>query len=163
VFYLVYCVLNLLYCLYFLLVCSSFLAIRVCILAIHTLLSSLILNWTCIYLIHFYSMVLVHHYVFIYFWSFEILNCMVYLKIEFRSCARGLQWCGIFYNHWWTALKSPPYSHTILLSIRVSSMVLIVNGWYWRSCQCISLKCVPSNVSVILWEKQSSSFTCVYI
>jgi len=25
--------------------------------------------------------------------------CCLDLKLEFRSCALGLQWCGIFYNH----------------------------------------------------------------
>jgi len=29
------------------------------------------------------------------------------LKIEFRSCARGRQWCGIFHYYWWTvSIKS---------------------------------------------------------
>ena len=29
------------------------------------------------------------------------------LKIEFRSCARGRQWCGIIHYHWWTASIKP--------------------------------------------------------
>jgi len=33
--------------------------------------------------------------------------CCLHLKIEFRSCARRRQWCGIFYYHWWTASIKP--------------------------------------------------------
>ena len=29
------------------------------------------------------------------------------LKIEFRSCARGRQWCVICHYHWWTASIKP--------------------------------------------------------
>jgi len=47
-----------------------------------------------------------HHCVDIFFWSSGIMDCMfcLHLKIEFRSCARGRQWCGIFHYDWWTAL-----------------------------------------------------------
>ena len=31
------------------------------------------------------------------------LTVSIHLKMEFRSCARGCQWCGIFHYHWWTA------------------------------------------------------------
>jgi len=33
--------------------------------------------------------------------------CCLHLKIEFRSSARGRQWCGIFYHYWWTASIKP--------------------------------------------------------
>ena len=26
--------------------------------------------------------------------------CCLHFKIEFRSCDRGRQWCGIFHYHW---------------------------------------------------------------
>ena len=29
------------------------------------------------------------------------------MKVEFCSCARGCQWCGIFHYHWWTASIKP--------------------------------------------------------
>ena len=33
-------------------------------------------------------------------WSSGILDCIyLHLKIEFRSCAMGGQWCGIFHYH----------------------------------------------------------------
>jgi len=42
----------------------------------------------------------------------------VLLKMEFRSCARGRQWCGIFHYHWWTASIKPRllFSHSGLVS-----------------------------------------------
>ena len=38
--------------------------------------------------------------------------------MEFRSCARGRQWCGIFHYHWWTASIKPRllFSHSGLVS-----------------------------------------------
>jgi len=40
------------------------------------------------------------------------------LKMEFRSCARGRQWCSIFRYHWWTASIKPrlQFSHSDLVS-----------------------------------------------
>jgi len=32
------------------------------------------------------------------------IECCLHLKIEFCSCARGRQWCGIFHYHWWTII-----------------------------------------------------------
>jgi len=34
-------------------------------------------------------------------WSAHV--CCLHLKMEFRSCARGCQWCGIIHYQWWTA------------------------------------------------------------
>jgi len=38
--------------------------------------------------------------------------------MEFRSCARGRQWCGIFHYHWWTASIKPRllFSHAGFVS-----------------------------------------------
>jgi len=33
--------------------------------------------------------------------------CCLHLKMEFRSCARGRQWCGIIHYYWWTASIKP--------------------------------------------------------
>jgi len=33
--------------------------------------------------------------------------CCLHLKMEFCSCARGRQWCGIIHYHWWTASIRP--------------------------------------------------------
>jgi len=38
-------------------------------------------------------------------WSVHV--CCLHLKIEFCSCARGRQWCGIIHYHWWTASIKP--------------------------------------------------------
>jgi len=38
-------------------------------------------------------------------WSVHV--CWLYLQIEFRSCARGRQWCGISHYNWWTASIKP--------------------------------------------------------
>jgi len=46
-----------------------------------------------------------HHCVVIFFWSLGIMECGV--KMEFCSCARGRQWCGIIHYHWWTASIKP--------------------------------------------------------
>ena len=35
------------------------------------------------------------------------LYVCLHLKIEFCSCDRGRQWCGIFHYHWWTASIKP--------------------------------------------------------
>ena len=35
-----------------------------------------------------------------------IVWCL-YLKIQFRFCAWGHQWCGIIHDHWWTASIKP--------------------------------------------------------
>ena len=34
-------------------------------------------------------------------WSVHV--CCLHLKMEFRSCVRGHQWCGIIHYYWWTA------------------------------------------------------------
>jgi len=34
-------------------------------------------------------------------WSVHV--CCLHLKIEYCSCARGRQWCGIIHYYWWTA------------------------------------------------------------
>ena len=49
-------------------------------------------------------------------WSVNV--CCLPLKMEFRSCARGRQWCGIFHYHWWTASIKPRllFSHSGLVS-----------------------------------------------
>jgi len=51
-----------------------------------------------------------HHCVVICFgpqgsWSVHV--CSFHLKMEFRSCARGRQWCGIIHYYWWTASIQP--------------------------------------------------------
>jgi len=58
-----------------------------------------------------------HHCVVILFWSSGTIDCL-HLKIEFRSCARGRPWCGIFHFHWWTASIKPRllFSHSGLVS-----------------------------------------------
>ena len=38
-------------------------------------------------------------------WSVHV--CCSHLKMEFCSCARGRQWCGIIQYHWWTASIKP--------------------------------------------------------
>jgi len=44
------------------------------------------------------------HCVAIFFWYSEIIDCIcLQLKIEFRSCASGCHWCGIFHCNWWKA------------------------------------------------------------
>ena len=45
------------------------------------------------------------HYQYYVVWSRIV--CCLHLKIEFRSCAKGRQWCGIFHYHWWTASIKP--------------------------------------------------------
>jgi len=46
------------------------------------------------------------------------LYVCLHLKMEFRSCARGRHWCGIFHYHWWTASIKPRllFSHSGLVS-----------------------------------------------
>ena len=46
------------------------------------------------------------------------LYACLHLKMEFRTCARGRQWCGIFHYHWWTASIKPRllFSHSGLVS-----------------------------------------------
>ena len=46
------------------------------------------------------------------------LYVCLHLKMEFRSCARGRQWCGIFHYHWWTASIKPRllFSHLGIVS-----------------------------------------------
>jgi len=54
---------------------------------------------------------LYHHCVVIFFWSSGIMECTyvccLHLKMEFCSCARGRQWCGIIHCRWWTASIKP--------------------------------------------------------
>jgi len=38
-------------------------------------------------------------------WSVHV--CCLHLKMEFRSCARGRQWCGIIHYYWRTASIKP--------------------------------------------------------
>jgi len=38
-------------------------------------------------------------------WSVHV--CCLHLKMEFRSCTRGRQWCGVMLNYWWTASIKP--------------------------------------------------------
>jgi len=47
-------------------------------------------------------------------WLFVCLH----LKMKFRSCAKGRQWCAIFYYHRWTASLKPRllFSHSDLVS-----------------------------------------------
>ena len=49
---------------------------------------------------------------------YGIFTVCFYLKMEFRSCARGRQWCSIFHYHWWTASIKPRllFSHSGLVS-----------------------------------------------
>jgi len=46
------------------------------------------------------------------------LYVCLHFKMEFHSCARGRQWCGIFHYHWWTASIKPRllFSHSGLVS-----------------------------------------------
>jgi len=46
------------------------------------------------------------------------LYVCLHLKMEFRSCARGRQWCGIFHYRWWTASIKPRllFSHSGIVS-----------------------------------------------
>ena len=39
-----------------------------------------------------------HHCVVIFFWSSGIMECTC-MKMEFCSCARGRQWCGIIHYY----------------------------------------------------------------
>ena len=39
--------------------------------------------------------------------SWNVHVCCLHLKMEFRSCARGRQWCGIIHYYWWTASIKP--------------------------------------------------------
>jgi len=51
-----------------------------------------------------------HHCVVICFspqWSCSVHVCCLHLKMEFCSCARGRQWCGIIHYHWCTASIKP--------------------------------------------------------
>jgi len=38
-------------------------------------------------------------------WSVHV--CCLHLKMEFRSCTRGRQWCGIIHYYWWTTSIKP--------------------------------------------------------
>jgi len=38
-------------------------------------------------------------------WSVHV--CCLHLKMEFRSCARGRQWCCVIHYFWWTASIKP--------------------------------------------------------
>ena len=38
-------------------------------------------------------------------WSVHV--CCLHLKMEFRSCSRRRQWCGIIHYYWWTASIKP--------------------------------------------------------
>jgi len=46
------------------------------------------------------------------------LTVCLHLKMEFRSCARGREWCSILHYHWWTASIKPRllFSHSGLVS-----------------------------------------------
>ena len=39
--------------------------------------------------------------------SWSVYVCCLHLKMEFRLCARGCQWCGIIHYYWWTASIKP--------------------------------------------------------
>jgi len=40
--------------------------------------------------------------------SLRIMDCICWhLKMEFRLCGRGRQWCSIIYYHWWTSSIKP--------------------------------------------------------
>jgi len=53
------------------------------------------------------------YYIFVYLYfsgpqeSWSVHVCCLHLKMEFRSCTRGRQWCGIIYCHLWTASIKP--------------------------------------------------------
>ena len=84
--------------------------------------------------------------------------------MEFRSCARGRQWCGIFHYHWWTASIKPklPFSHSGLVSwglpflqfCVVLQLLQIANDQYCCSC-CII---VYVNVRAICLDNLDSTF-----
>ena len=39
--------------------------------------------------------------------SWGVHVCCLHLKMEFRSYAKGRQWCGIIHYYWWTASIKP--------------------------------------------------------
>ena len=57
------------------------------------------------------------------------LTVCLHLKMEFRSCARGRQWCGIFHYHWWTASIKPRllFSHSGLVSWGLPFLQFIIS------------------------------------
>jgi len=56
------------------------------------------------------------------------LYVCLHLKMEFHSCARGRQWCGIFHYHWCTASIKPRllFSHSGLVSWGLPFLQLII-------------------------------------
>jgi len=60
-------------------------------------------------------------------WSVRI--CCLHLKMEFCSCARGRQWCGIIHYHWWTASIKP---RLLFSRIGYASWGLSLSSVYYR-------------------------------
>jgi len=64
------------------------------------------------------------------------LTVCLHLKMEFRSCARGRQWCSTLHYHWWTASIKPKllFSHSGLVSWGLPFLQFnTINGKYWSS------------------------------
>jgi len=62
------------------------------------------------------------------------LYVCLHLKMEFRSCARGRQWCDIFHYHWWTASIKPRllFSHSGLVSWGLPFLQSNIRLWNWQ-------------------------------
>ena len=56
---------------------------------------------------HILQMVLHHIFLVLMQGSWGVHVCCLHLKMKFRSCARGRQWCGIIHHYWWTASIKP--------------------------------------------------------
>jgi len=89
-----------------------------------------------------------HHCVVIFCWSSGIMECACVLftfGVEFCSCARGRQWCGIIYYYWWTASIKPG-----LLFSRAgyASWGLSLSSVYYNPVHCpCFIKCTPFSKS----------------
>ena len=69
-----------------------------------------LINWLISQQMLLWIIILTHHCVVNFSgpqgsWSVHV--CCLHLKMEFCSCARGRQWCGIIHYHWWAASMGP--------------------------------------------------------
>jgi len=96
------------------------------------------------------------------------LYVCLHLKMEFRSCARGRQWCGIFHYHWWTASIKPRllFSHSGLDLISQCFTVYDTHFKQLAYRHCLFYMCICINIMLLsvnlLRIGASSGLTCLH-
>jgi len=95
--------------------------------------------------------------IFLVLWD-HVLGVCLHLKVEFCSCARGLQWSGTFHFHWWTAasikltLLFSTFHHSVYASkelpfFRIIKIISLFFSWQILKCRIRNLNAEtgPSN------------------